>query len=144
MCIDVCRFKMYVNLSLSFSCLLMFCIMSFSCVWTPGRVAGAFATANGDPNKIIKHLTLLFKEGDAKLTFDHCLGQGQKGQWEEEAPPVSSVGHVCGPCMEPCPCCCHQSLTDSLGGTELSGLCYPRQSTLPTSFTYSTVYCSAL
>ena len=26
-------------------------------MWTPGRVAAAFATANGDPNKIQKELT---------------------------------------------------------------------------------------
>ena len=43
---------MYVVLSLSCSCLLMFCIMSCF-VWTPGRVAAAIATTNGDPIKYI-------------------------------------------------------------------------------------------
>jgi hypothetical protein len=42
---------LYVVLFLSCSCLLMFCIMSCF-VWTLGRVAAAFATANGEPNKI--------------------------------------------------------------------------------------------
>ena len=48
MCISI---FFHVVLSLSCSCLLMFCIMSCF-VWTPGRGASAFATANGDPNKI--------------------------------------------------------------------------------------------
>jgi hypothetical protein len=31
-------------------------------VWTPGRVAAAIATANGDPNKIPKNINTKYKD----------------------------------------------------------------------------------
>ena len=67
--LNACSFDLELFLSISVLYYVMFYVL-----WTPGRVAASFATANGDPNNT-EHVTKQFQQGHGGGTEEYIYIQ---------------------------------------------------------------------